>query len=286
MARARSLPLKELRAECRSLEVAVTANKLATENDLAPHRPGGPENPDTGPRGYLRYVHILGRFHAPNLTAAVTPVADRLKEVITNAVTHRSAQLTLSSLDDEGQPRIVHVYQKSRRALAWMHARDCRIQWLGGAFRLLKKHATPEQIGDGLLERTMEESSYHLSLLVWAAVTPGPWLPFDPSDPRPAIPAWVTLLEPVDHLQIRELFRSINGLQLEILAQAIAGLEGSGESGLPLWASCVAQIGDQQGVEFDVIDRDRELNGELAGVYIRAKAYEEQKAAAERKGAD
>lgn len=286
MAGARSLSLKELRAECKALEVAVTANKLATPDDLAPHRPGGPANPDKGPRGWLRFAIVLGRFHAPNLSVGVTPVADRLNEVLTNAVTHRSQQLTLSSLDDEGQPRIVHVFQKSRRGLAWMHARDCRVQWLGGAYRLLRKHAGAAQVDAGLFERTAEETSYHLSLLAWAAITAGPWLPFDPSETRPAPPAWITLLEPVDLLRIREAFRAINAIQMEVLSQGIGGLSGSGESSLPVWASCVAQIADQQGVEFDVVDRDRELNGELAGVYLRAKAYEEQKAASERKGAD
>ena len=283
MAGARSLPLKELRAECRALETVVLAHKLATADDLAPHRPGGPANPDPGPRGWLRFYGVLHRFHAPTEHAAVSPVTDALAQLLTACTTAEPESVRLSLLDERGDRRLVQVYPKSRRALAWMHARDCHVQWLATGYRLLRQHATPGDVAAGLFERTAELYSYHLGVLIWAATTPGGWLPFNPAEERPDLPAWIDLLDPLDGLRVREAFRRVNERQIALLAHQIGGLEGRGPSSLPVWASCVVQIAEAQGVDPEVMDRDRAVVSILAGVFIRAKAHEEAEAAAQEK---
>jgi len=273
MARAKSLPFTELRAECTALEAAILAHRLASPDELTAHRPGSPANPDPGPRGWLRFYGQLQRWHAREEERATAAPPDDIDAAITRAVTAQPQAIRLSVLDDTGQPRIVHCYPKSRRALLVLHARDLRHQRACQEFRLVQQHGS---LGEqALLERCAEVMSEQLQQCVWAVTTPGAWLPFDPWTEYASPPAWVSLLLPIDVIAILLLHRRVNQEQLAYLGRLMDGLgTGDGRSvpGLLGWGAFVVHVAEATGVPLEVVDRDRALTQELARIWVRVRS--------------
>ena len=281
MARVRSLPVAELRAECKAIEAAVLAHRLASADEITAHRPGSPANPDPGPRGWLRFYGQLQRWHAREEEQATAAVPDDVDAAITRAVTAQPETVRLSILDDAGQPRVVHCYPKSRRALLLLHARDLRYAKACQEFRLVQQHGT---LADhALLERSAEAMSEQLQQLVWAVTTPGAWLPFDSWAEYATAPAWISLLTPVDVIAILLAHKRVNQEQLAYLGRLVNGLtpsEARPGPGLLGWGAFVVHVAEATGVPLDVVDRDRALTQEMARIWVRAKTEEAARDAA------
>ena len=64
MAGARSVALKDLRAQAAVLEPAVLRSGAISAEEMAQSKPGKALNPQTGAWGWLRYLIILQRAHA------------------------------------------------------------------------------------------------------------------------------------------------------------------------------------------------------------------------------
>lgn len=283
MARPRSLPLAEIRAECKTLEAAVRSRQLASATDLEAERPGSPANPDPGPRGWLRFYGTLRTWHERQAGAmdGTEPAAD-LEAAITRAVTERPETVVLSLLDDAGQPRVVHCYPKSHRALLVLHTRDVCYAAACRDFRWLQAQDSPEHLA--LLERVAERISEQLLQVVWAVTHPGAWLPFDPWSTTETPPAWCSLLAPTDVVAILLAHKRVNYDQLTYLSQLVGSLtppSSRPEPGLLGFGAFVVQIAEATGVPLEVVERDRALTAELARLYVRAKAHEAAMAAAE-----
>lgn len=283
MARPRSLPLTEIRAECKTLEAAVRARHLASEADLEAERPGSPANPDPGPRGWLRFYGTLRTWHERQAATAGPATADGgIEAAILRAVTERPETVTLSSLDEHGQPRVVQCYPKSHRALLVLHTRDVCYSAACREFRRLQEHGGPEHLA--LLERVAERMTEQLLQVVWAITHPGPWLPFDPWSTAETPPAWLSLLAPLDLVAILLGHKRVNHDQLDYLSQLVGGLTPPDlrpEPGLLGFGAWIVQISEATGVPLEVVERDRTLTAELARLWVRAKGHEAAKAAAD-----
>lgn len=275
---ARPGPLTELREVCRDLEAAVLAQRLATPEELDRHRPRGPANPEQGFRGWLRFHGVLHRCHAKQEYGAPGPSAETL---LAAAVAEQPRAVQLSILGADGQPRLVYCHPKSHRALLHMHARDVRAaKWMGDFRAVQQMPAAGEQ---ELLARVAEQLDDQLRILVWIAITPGAWLPFDPLVPSPEPPAWLSLLTAEDVALILYAFHQVNSVRVGLLSQLLGGLTPSERRQDPAllgWASFIVQTGEALGVEPETLDRDRSLGFVLASAYIRAKAAEALKAEA------
>lgn len=277
----RGISSRQMREACATLETVVLKRQLATGAALDAQRPGGPANPDPGPLGWLRFHGVLHRYHAAQ-EAEPTPAID-VEAAITRAATQRPETVRLTLLDDDGQPMVVAVYPKSNRALLLLHARDVRYAAACRDYRWLQQDDSPD--GRALLGRAAEAMSEQLQQCVWAVTTPGPWLPFDPHATQMAPPPWTALLAPVDIIAILLAHRRVNAEQLATLSHLVRGLTpadaGAGD-GLLGWGAFVLQRADDEGVSPDVIDRDRALTAELAGLYRRAAQAEQLRAAQRR----
>lgn len=269
----RSLSLRDLRTACATLETSVLQKQRATAEQIALAKPGQPANADTGPQGWLRFYGQL-RIWQDKGQDAPEPVGPSTDTLLTAAITDEPKAVRLSVLDDQGGPRIVHCYPKSRRALLHLHARDIRA---GHWMEQYRKLQATKAAGDSRLLKVAEEVDYQIRCLVWAVTTEGPWLPFDPREIVPELPPWLSLLTPEDGVRILLAHHQVNHARLALLGQLLGSLtpsEHPTDPSLMGWGAFLARASDEMGLAYEVLDRDRSLGSVLGGVYVQAKAAE------------
>lgn len=270
--------LRKLEADCETLASTIVHQRFATADELAPHRPGGGENADDGPAGWLRYYAKLHRIHAVRAEApATSPV------LVADAMARD--RLKLSALNEEpiaiatsvGERR---VFPKSKWALDAMAECERRIGYLSERRDAIEAEG-PSGLTLDLVKRIDIEMGYQLALIVWVATTEGPGLPFEPfTAMTPAVPAEVMELSPLDCLAIQRAFVECNLLRLLALREQTKAPK-PGES-VPMWSGFYAGRAHATGIPARTLYRDRSLPGLVAESAITGEEQEKARDEAER----
>lgn len=203
----RSISVAELRSECVNLERAVLHAGLATEVEIAPHRPGEESNDKKDARGFLRYFAVLHRFHARGENSVSDVARTRADGQVMAALRDepiRVELLTPIQMEPNGKPQAsLYVYPKSFDALFHAHALDRSVgQLLVQKERIELAGAQGMPRASELLDRTMEVVSYVYGLLAWIMTSPGAEKPFTIGPEDPELPFYIKQLNPLDVVQI------------------------------------------------------------------------------------
>lgn len=278
----RSIAVREIRTQADTLAKAVVQRKLATADECARARPGGADNPETGPRGWLRYLNLLHRFHARQEVAAQAAAPDEratIDALLTRAIAETAEPVTLTIPDDGGEPRVVFCHPKSRQALLHLHAWDHLAAQRVRAYRFILAEGGQDTRS---LDHLVAGINRCVGALCWAVTHAGAWLPFDPLEPLPDLPEWIQLLTPLDTAAILLTHRRVNEEGLRLLSRLLGNLspDRNAQSELAGWGAFVVQAAPDEGQTPQVLDRHRSLNALVAGVLIRASASEAARKAA------
>lgn len=256
----------ELAAECTTLERAVKQLRLATEPDLVRRRPGGEENAGTTPRHWLSYYTWLHRTHAKSEHAADSTSRQRADQTLLLALADTPEHVTFIH---GGHQVSVAVYPKSHEALEWFESRTRVIDWL--LARRAEVSARTDYDSLMLVERTDREIAYQYQLLVVAATTPGPGLPWDPDASPDDLPEWSYDLAPTDTLAVRNAFLDVNALRLQVITEVLA--PRSKDKAPPLgWATFFSIRAEEAGVPSSELLRERSLASQIAAATLAAEA--------------
>jgi hypothetical protein len=267
----RSISTKELRAESQVLERAVLSARLSTKEALAPHRPGGAENPGKDARGWFSYYRHLVRVHARADRSSPSATVDReaADRNVLNALRAEPVRVNLVPRLDGAEP-VLYVYAKSLDALLHITALDRQLAWFTRQHALLVAMGTPDAIA--LLPRATAEISYTYGLLSWIVTTPGPGLPYLIDAERPELPAHIVALEPWDIVRIVEAHHK-HLLRVHAVSQLIDERSQNEEGGSrPSWSMFAANAAEMFGADPVVITRDRPLAALLAATWLNSAA--------------
>lgn len=267
----------EIAAECRHLEKTVLRRGFATEEELAPYRPGGDKNTDTGAWGWFRYHTALQRRHAP---AAPRPETWD-EEDYTVIKTFRNTPLTLRlrgvippdlPCESPRHPPEVKVYPKSFYSLIELAGRGHVTGNLGSEIEELRfsrkyDHQDP-------IYRAHLELGYQLAVMVWCVTTPGVHNPFDYPVSRPEPPTWVLGLDPQDVHRIHRANLIVNNVRLQAVEHLISGIPSPDGKGRlrPSWSAFFASAGKTLGVAPSTLMRDWALAEVLAQIKLASAA--------------
>lgn len=290
--RARVIPTSYFKAECGTLERAVRQSEAATDAELAPHRPGGAENPVTDAFGWLSYYRHLHRLHAQSVgrRAPVSPTRGAAHatedEIVLGALREDALAVTLRHPPPDG-PDVLQVHVLSEQALRHLDARDDLLRCLARHARALQGSERPED--HALRLQVVEELSYHQAVCAWICTSDAwPRLPFDPiATPRPEPPAWASALHPEDLVQIQTGHHRLNAVALAVTRQLVSLPDEKGEEQGGSWRTFFATLekDTHHAVPAATFMRDRSLVSLLASRLIATdaehEAYEAAKAKAE-----
>lgn len=225
MSRPRSVPLPTIRDECRLLERTIVALGIATAASLDPYRPGGPENADSGPHGWLRFYGQLHRVHGRKEEA---PVASSEAALLAAAeglglksLSNAPETVRLSRLPGDEGPRTLSVYPKGLGALILCHELDERAGWLALRADELKTRSTPEDLD--LLRRVDEEMLKVTACIIWIITHPTPGIPWTPGTVPPEPPVELQQIDPADLLVLHHAHLVVNGIRIELVRRAFLG---------------------------------------------------------------
>lgn len=287
MARARTLSLTILRAECVRLRDHLIRVGASGAEELAASAPGGAENPDTGPRGVMVWHGLLHQaFSRYQSRAATTPtVGSRDAERAALAALSREPEtltLLVPLTDDDGPRRRVSVHPKAPAALFWLAQQN---EWLGELMRHREVIAPSQAAADrDLVARVDREAAYCLAAIAWILAHPTPGLPYEDQDRPPAVPDWCLRLDPADLLQIQRANERVNGQRLALLSHLVGGTTTGPRT--PRWSVFFAGAAAEMGVTSSVLMRDWSLGEILATTLLAAEgkreAHEAAKAASKR----
>jgi hypothetical protein len=271
----RTVSIAELRAECTTLERAVRAQGLASEEEIAPNRPGQSANEKKDARGWLRYYAVLHRFHAR--VEKQSPLGDaraRSDAAVLRALSDEPIRVDLVTpvtLDDGLETSSLLVYQKSIDALMQAHALDHQIAWLLIAHeRIENAGARGMPRSAELLGRVMDAISYAYQLLAWIMTSPGPSMPYELSnrgDPVP--PAYIKALNPLDYPQIAGAAQQHHGRLAAV--QALLEHKSTVQGGRrPSWSQFYGSLAVEFDTDVVTLTKFRSLGSLLASVQLDA----------------
>jgi len=280
--RARSLPLRDLLAECRRLRDHLVSTGVATAEGLTPCEPGGRDNPDTGPRGVMIWHGLLHqRIGADRATREFTKATDgrsAADATVMAALAARPEGVTLVTPLTDGR-RQVGVHPKSPEALAWIAVQD---RWMGELVAKRAIIAESQTAQDRHLTTRIDREILHtLHLFAWAVTHEGPRLPFAWDD-EPEIPDAIRDMDPMDIHRIAQAHVRVNGRRLQAVSALITSDSTPG-SKPPAWSVFVAASASELGVQPSVMMRDWSLGELLASVRLAGQAKREAHEAAKAK---
>lgn len=259
----RSIPVKVLRDECQLLSDAVRLAGLASPEWLAALRPGGEDNPDKGPRGWLRFYAQLHRLHAKQEHAATKDQHAQDDGLAMAALAAREEPVRLLA-PPEGAPAVLHVYPKGHDALLRITARDSLLGVLAARRATLQRSLVAED--RALLARLDEETAHQLQTMVWQVIHPGPWLPDGER------PAWLSGLDALDLHRIVRAHQVVNGYRLRALQSLTSPSDGPKGSKRPSFAVYIAAVASEQGIPPHQMLRDWSLAEVLMAGQLSAQA--------------
>jgi hypothetical protein len=271
--RARSLPLSFLRDEAKGLEDSLRQTGTAEPEEYERYRPGNPDNPETGAKGWYLYCRRLSRLHAREEFSEGRPTAANAdaEELLTAGMIQEPIRIETGLVD----PSTIALYPKSWYALWHLARRDARLKELA---------VLVERIGGpGLLEyqdltdRALEEMAHQTAVIVWSLSTPGHGLPFDPRElPRPTPPAWPLDLDSLVIARYLRAHHEVHGRRLLGLS-AMIDVDAKGD--IASWNTFFSTVAMRlNGNTTDLVE-DRDLIGLLMQV---AQAADAEKKAIER----
>jgi len=290
--RARVIPAAHLKAECGTLERVVRDRKAATDAELAPHRPGGAENPAADAFGWLSYYRHLHRLHAVAVgrSGPASPAIAEARAVddaiVLGALRDDAVCVTLAQPTPDG-PQQLMVRPLSEVALRHLDARDDLLRCLARHARQLQASENPED--HALRMRVVGELSYHQAVCVWICTSDAwPRLPFDPLEtPRPDPPAALLVLHPEDIVRVQAAHHRINAVALAVTRQLVSLPDADGRESGGSWRTFFALLEKEthHAIPAAHFMRDRSLVSLLASRIIATDAerstYEEAKEKAE-----
>ena len=276
--KARKFRFADLREKCRILASVVDTAGVATEAEVRTVRPGSPENPDRGVWGWLHYHANLVAFNARTASARGLGESEGLEDpeqLILKALRRQPETLEPVAAGRHGVPDRLVVCPKGLDALFWFHEKDRIIARLSDTHAQLE--ARRGEVDPELAERAATELTYQTLLLVWAACTDGPWLPFDPyHDRHPELPAWLYALDMRDAVAVVRLFQEVNGGRLRALSALMPSAAPDGSSPpRASWSVFGSALSMEIGVPVSTLLRDWTLGEVLAQVHISAGAKQE-----------
>ena len=221
MSKARTIPLATVREECRRIQGHLKAVQAFTAEELRELEPGGSQNPEDGARGVLRWHALLNQRFAADQARSVPSAADEAAEADALATRALAAEpivhRLLTPVADREQ---VAVHPKSAAALLWFDAQDRWLAELADARRIVGASFT--NADRELTARIDAEIAFTLSLFVWALCTPGPKLPFEPSEgARVEVPDWARQMDPIDIAAVCQLHVRVNALRARALTRVL-----------------------------------------------------------------
>lgn len=272
----RSISGSELRAECINLERATLAAQLATEADLTPHRPGGPENSAKDARAWLRYYAVLHRRHARGEWQASGDARIRADGAVLAALRDEPIRVDLLTpvpIDSIGTTTdAIFIYQKSLDALLQAHALDRQIAWL-----LFQKDRVEEAGARGmpgtseLHRKVLDAIAYAYNLLAWIFTSAGPEMPYTVAlgQGDPEIPGYILALNPLDLPQIAAAAQRHHARLAAV--QMLLNKHTTQEGGRrPSWSSFFSSLAIELDEDSVQLTRFRSLGSLLASVQLDA----------------
>lgn len=284
-----SVSLDELRAQCQALETVVLRAQLMPAEELATHKPEALNNPQTGARGWLRYLIVLQRAHSV-LERTRRPSAPDPNDITRlRALAGRPETVSLIGVSSEG-PTAVQVYPKSADALLELHGRNLRLGFLTSWRDELRRLEGTAKVLDLLLV-VEEEILFQHKLCVWGVTTPGARLPWDSSIARPpasAFPAWMQDLAPEDFYRIDAAYQQVNHHRLKAIEGLLAPEStGGAAQQRPSWSTFLGAAAVELGVRPEELMQDWSMASVIvavtaSGASKRAAAKAAQTAAEKR----
>lgn len=271
--------LPEIQAQCASIEGLLTIGNRITPEVLATQRPGGDENPDAGPLGWLAYFKWLHRTHATlDLAASAGGGAGavELDEALAQSLAEEPHPVPCA----DGVTR--YVYPKGYHALRFLES-------LGGS---LKAVAAEQQLATAL--DVLEDArvvalaplveSWALRTWVWILASEGAELPFR-DDEEPVPPEWTARLTPEDLLRFGEAHLIVHRQRLAILSAGSPSPERPSGETLSL-QNFVAVMGMELGRASRDVMRRCSLGALFAQAVAKARSERAARAAAGSGGSD
>lgn len=223
-----SLTAEVLEARCREYRDIFLDDDTATPEELDPYWPGGAQNPLTGQDGWIvaygRCHWLLGRAIGHEEERTRGQRMGHAERDVLKLLTDEPERVTLVDRSEDGREQYLSVYPKSAMALEHIAAANLLCAWLCDQITILEQHAE----GPLDLERLIEARAmrgYYERLICWIATTKGPQLPYPVEAVRPALPAYIEQLSPLDYYLLCEAFTRIHADRL----RALDRMESRGE---------------------------------------------------------
>jgi hypothetical protein len=255
-----------VRERCQNLKASLQYRASVPAAEVDRFWPGGAENPEQRGRGawlfcYASLARLMGRAEAAQ-------AAGTNQDTLLDAL----AALPVAVTVVEGTTFQCHP--KSYLALRWMAQVDRLLSAMLDVAARIPLMASEQQ------EELREEAriaTVELQLaLLWAAVHPGPGLPFDDRELLPAIPEPIRAISPLGIYQVLRAYRTAN---LQGLAALPALTDGELDGTRPSFAMWFASLATESGLSADVLMRERPLTQLLAQARLSALAREPKRAA-------
>lgn len=265
--------LAQLKSDIDTLERVVVRLQLITPQEQEANKPGGPDNPDRGYTGHLRYLIVLNRRHAKLEIDAQRD--SELADDSTVLAALNEVPLRIELPTAEGMPEEVFVYPKSFHALVDIHTRDYLLGWLCSRAAVLKKSGTAQDAD--LLMRVQREIAFQYSVIIWVATTQGPGLPYDDvlTADRLSVPKWITLLDPLMMYHVFRKYMTVNVRRLHAVQSLVPPQEASSVSSRPRWSIFFGTLANERSDSATRLMRDRSLGSLMAEVSLAAGAHRE-----------
>lgn len=249
--------VRALHQRCQRLREALEARGAQPEA-LAAYWPGGAENTHRG-RGawvyaYAQLVRLTGETDLRRqMASAGGGEADLLAALAAEPVA-----VTVTGVPaGETAPAQRHAHPKSYAALRWLARDDTLLGAVLGQLDLLPVPRSPAD--QDLADRALAASIGVQQRMAWAALHPGPDLPFDPLAETPDPPPKITALTPMDLVAVLRAYRQANQRGLMALPR-LTGAEPGGRD-RPTWAMFFATVAqDRGGIAPEELMRERPLD--------------------------
>lgn len=253
--------LREIKQHCTELRAVLLDTQVMSAAEIAPYWPGGAENPDKDFGAWRYTLFNLARFSAraearqeyrfgPNEQRSQFLQHVQSGEPLTLVLIH---PVTI----DGAEVKTLALHAKSWRTLLRMAVYGRIGTLLLGAMVPLEARFGDVAEAPDLLIEAHEWRARILALLVWAATTPGPGLPWNPQDERwPTPPAWLELLHDSDLLGVQEAFLQQHA---QTLAALLPFVSASDKASDPLagWETFFASYAIEKGIEAQTLMNDR-----------------------------
>jgi hypothetical protein len=277
---ARSIPVKQLRAECEFFARDLTQlNGGTLPEGVAAARPGHAGNPAKDAHGWLVYYRTLiaehaRRTHRTNGTGDGGDVAG-LAVLAERPLTRASAVP-----GPNGDQRSLTVYPKSFETLRHMAIRDAQLSYMLGMQR--EVFALADELPSTYGRLTGAILDEH-RLLAWIAMHEGCGMPWEPeAAPPETLPEHILALRAVEIHQVRQLFEQCNHHQLHAARQLLEEVGGqNATSGPGAWSRFFVGAAQLLGTTERVLMRDRSLLSVLFHVQVRVDEQRRAQSAAE-----